>query len=227
MADNDNTLRRIHCQDSISVNLDENSLVQGTDRKGEVRHIAHCDAAFHSITDLSDDVADFRMHGPPHRGEYGNKEVCVMLAQAITFVTGTVWSADQETPSDGRPWVDWIIRNENGQSWDVQVTRVGLEALGSALGAGKDVSGRQTFSQAATEIWPAIERKLSSQDPRTILALNIRYPGSHGFEPVVETFWQTYRTELQRRVRFAQVWLVGYTLETTFCIHPEFRRVTV
>jgi len=65
----------------------------------------------------------------------------------------------------------------------------------------------------------AIERKLPQQDSHTLLALDIRHPGFHGFPAVLNEFRFVFGGRLEREVRYAQVWAVGYAPELSHCLY--------
>jgi hypothetical protein len=126
-------------------------------------------------------------------------------------------AADPQGSGELRVWTDWVIRNSRGVLL-VQVTRVALRERWQTLGATGRVDGSASARDAAAEMWAAIERKLPQQDRHTVLALDIRHPG-HGFPAVLNEFRVGFGARLEREVRYAQVWAVGYAPELSHCLY--------
>jgi hypothetical protein len=101
----------------------------------------------------------------------------------------------------------------------VQVTRVTPENLYARTAFYGKSEGNASQAQAADELIKAVKRKIRSQDQNTILALSIGQPGYHAFPPMVNAFIRRFQQELSPHVKYRQVWLVGYSLDTTIQIH--------
>jgi hypothetical protein len=102
------------------------------------------------------------------------------LAQALSHATGIEWTADPRSPDGLNIGTDWVLRSVTA-TLPVQVTRVAPQQRWQTVGATGAVDGAALASDAAAEMWEAIERKLPQQDGHTLLALDIRHPGFHGF----------------------------------------------
>ena len=159
------------------------------------------------------------MSGRPQQNEEGVRDVCVRLAEAISVRTGEYWQPDEKEPLGPESGVDWYLRSSRGNVWGVQVTRVGLRSRWARSGRGERVAEDFLAADAASEIWEAIKRKLRVRGG--ILALNIGQPGMHSFRETLEAFRAMYGRDMQEQVRFSEVWLVGYSPETTLRIHPR------
>jgi hypothetical protein len=193
----------------------------GTDpNTGEVRHLQHNDCGFVTVSEaMSSGDFRFEMTGRPPQNEQDTESIGKTLAEALSRADGRLWLADSEGP-EHEEGIDWYLRSGN-DVLPLQVTRVVSQKRWDSLGASGEVEGKASASEGAAEIWAAIERKLLRQDERTVLALIIRHPGFHGFSEALAEFHDRYDARLQREVRFAQVWAVGYGPDLT---HLLYRR---
>jgi len=188
---------------------------------GEFVYQQHTDCGFFTQAD-AESSGDFRyeMAGRAPQNEQGVREVCITLAQVLSNEEDVNWTADALRTEGLDIWTDWVVRN-GPIALPVQVTRVALQHRWGMLGAGGRVDGIASASDAAAEMWAAIQRKLPQQDDRTLLALDIRHPGFHGFPAALNEFRRVYGIHMERQVRFCQVWAVGYAPELT---HLLYRR---
>jgi hypothetical protein len=185
---------------------------------GDVDQAEHGDGPMRTRSEATQDGARIEMSGRPPQNEDGVRGVCVRLAQAISVRTGEVCIADPEKPLGPEDGVDWYLKSKRGDVWGVQVTRVGSRSRWAQSARGERVAEEIPTPDAASEIWEAIERKLSFRGG--ILALDIGQPGLHGFRATLEAFREKYGRDVQEQVRFTEVWLVGYSPETTLRVHP-------
>lgn len=187
---------------------------------GDVTHIEHGDGPMQTHAEARAEGAVFQMSGRPPQAEEGTKEVCIRLARALTCRTGHIWKAEEDAPSGPERGIDWFLRDADGVRLPVQVTRVGRRERWAAIASRGSVRGTATAAEAAADIWEAIERKMPTQDAETVLALNVGQPGYYGFSSVVDEFRRRYDCDLRKGITFREVWLVGYSLNTTCRIHP-------
>ena len=187
--------------------------------QNEVQHSSHGDAGMVTSSDQTDDGIQIRMAGRPQQNEDGVHQLCVRLALAVSLRDGGDWRADDHPPHGPETGTDWSLRTAQGGEWGVQVTRVGKTQRWETLANGRHVLELLSTSEAAAEIWDAIERKLRTKGG--ILALSVGQPGAHAFAGVIDEFRRAYGALVRASVRYSQVWLVGYTLETTVRLHPE------
>jgi hypothetical protein len=194
--------------------------ITGRDPKtGEFVHQRHNDCGFVTLADAGPSGdSRYEMAGRPPQNEAGVREVCLTLARALSDATGVEWTADPQRSAELSVWTDWVIRNSRGVL-PVQVTRVALWERWQTVGATGSVDGSASAPDAAAEMWAAIERKLRQQDSHTVLALDIRHPGFHGFPAVLNEFRVGFGARLEREVRYAQVWAVGYAPELSHCLY--------
>jgi hypothetical protein len=191
---------------------------QRTDDAGDIVEIEHGDGPMRTRSEASASGARIVMAGRPQQNEEGVLGVCTCLAEAIKEKTGEDWSADAEKPRSPEGGVDWYLRSRQGGVWGVQVTRVGASKRWARSARGERVEGEISTADAAAEIWEAIERKITFRGG--ILALAVGQPGAHAFRATVDEFQRKYGRKVQERVQFSEVWLVGYSPETTVRIHP-------
>lgn len=210
----DDKRRGTDCNDGVVVG--GNFLRETKDDQGHVRQIDHIDGPMFTSTHLQDDdTATFTMAGKPPQNDEDEYPVCVTLAEAITKTTGEQWEADPKRPDcDREPWIDRYLNGPRGRV-PVQVTKAGTERDFWQVGSTGRATGTASPANAAAQVWAAIERKISKQDRDSILAVSVRLSGVHGFKPMVDEFRRTYGDQLGQRVGYAQVWLVGYSLDTT------------
>ena len=194
--------------------------ITGKDAKtGDFVHQRHNACGFVTLADaVPSGDSRYEMAGRPPQNEDGVREVCLTLAQAFSDATGVEWTADSQRSDELGVWTDWVIRNSR-VVLPVQVTRVALRERWQTLGATGSVDGSASAPDAAAEMWAAIERKLPQQDSHTILALDIRHPGFHGFPAVLNEFRVGFGARLKCEVRYAQVWAVGYAPELSHCLY--------
>lgn len=194
--------------------------ITGRDPKtGDFVHQRHNDCGLVTLAEAGPSGdSRYEMAGRPPQNESGVREVCVTLARAISDATRVQWTADPQRSDKLPVWTDWVIRSSRGVL-PVQVTRVALMERWRRLGATGSVDGSASAADAAAEMWAAIEKKLSRQDSRVILALDIRHPGFHGFPAVLNEFRIGFGARLERDVRYAQVWAVGYEPELSHCLY--------
>jgi hypothetical protein len=198
--------------------MGDNYYRQEKNAAGEVVEQQHGDVAMFTRSEATDIGARIDMSGRPKQGEEGVHGVCVRLANALSARTGETWTADPAGPVGPEDGVDWYLRSGFGGVWGVQVTRVGSRSRWEQCATGKPVAEEVPAAVAALEIWEAIARKLKIRGG--ILALDIGQPGMHAFGRTLEAFRDVYGEDTHARVRFSQVWLVGYSLETTVRLHP-------
>jgi hypothetical protein len=186
---------------------------------GEVARVEHADQGMHTSAEIEGDDVSYTMAGRPPRGEQGNNLVAEMISAASSKQFGGDWKAHPTAPEGPERGVDWYIEQAGEEAVGVQVTRAGpSQRWAESQGNGTD--GVLRIDDVAAEIADAIEKKLNAQDPLVILALSIGQPGVHAFQDVVQAFRATYLPMLRPRIRFAQIWLVGYSLETTHRLWP-------
>jgi hypothetical protein len=188
---------------------------------GGVEHVAHGDGPMETWAQIEESTdISFQMSGKPPQNEEGNQRVARQLADALTLRDNARWTPDRSAPSGPERGIDWNLFDPRGAVRPVQITRVGSpERWSRARTSG--VTGAVTLSQATEDIAQAIRRKLPSQDARTILALSTGQPGYYAFTEVVTAFKRTHLPQLTPSLRFAEVWLVGYSLESTISVWPE------
>ncbi len=87
---------------------------------------------------------------------------------------------------------------------------------------GKEISEDLAWNDGAAEIWAAIARKLTHAWRGGILAVSVGQPGMHAFRQTVQAFRRTYSPRVREHVQYSEVWLVGYSAETTALIHPTY-----
>ncbi len=191
---------------------------QRTDAAGDVAEVEHGDGPMRTRSEATDSGARIVMAGRPQQNEEGVGDVCVRLAQALNDRTGEDWRADAERPRGLENGVDWYLRSSRGGVWGVQVTRVGAANRWARTARGERVAEDLSSADAAAEVWEAIRRKIAVRGG--ILALAVGQPGAHAFRATVEEFQRRYGREVREQVRFSEVWLVGYSPETTVSIHP-------
>jgi hypothetical protein len=181
-------------------------------------YLHHSDCGFVTVADAAQS-GDFRfgMTGRPPQNEQDTRDIAITLAEVLSRSDGKSWEADPKSPEreDG---TDWFLRSA-GDELPIQVTRVAPQKRWDTLGANREVDGNASASDAAAEMWAAIERKLPQQDERTVLALNIRHPGFHAFPAALQEFVVVYGTRLRGEVRYAQVWAIGYGPELSHCLY--------
>jgi hypothetical protein len=185
---------------------------------GEVEEIRHDDTGTFSQSVAQTDGATFSLSGRMPRQEEGSPEVCTALAGAKSIEDGTSWRAEdpQHEGDDG------CLRSGD-ERWPVQVTRANPRERWAQAGRTGSAEGTVSTNEAAAEIWRAIEKKVEQvghRTTRTILAVSVGIPGFHGLRHVVEEFRRAYGPRLKEQVTFPEVWLVGYTPETTYRVHP-------
>lgn len=202
----------------------ENYVEQGLDDRGEMHHINHADGGLNTHAVRTDTGGRVELSGRPPQNEAGARRVSELLADALTRETGTVWKADPEGPPSDHLDVDWYIRCPPRNYWAVQITRAGSEERWRRIGRGERLIHDLPSAEGAAEIWAAIERKRHHRGG--ILAIDVGPGGAHAFRQITDEFIRVYGTGLQDMDdRFGQVWLVGYTAETTTCIYraPRYR----
>ncbi len=196
----------------------EDGVVTTPGPTGEIQHIIHQDTGAFSESRVQADAVTFSLSGRMPRQEEGSAEVCTALAEAKSTREGTPWVAAGPM-HDGD---DGCVMHGN-ELWAVQVTRANPEPRWAQAGRYGTVEGDLTAAEAAAEIWQAIQNKLhrlAGPQTRTILAVSVGMPGLHGLPRVVEEFRRVYGPKLREQVTFPEVWLVGYTPETTHRVHP-------
>lgn len=190
-----------------------------TDRS--VDHVAHGDGPMETWAEIGESAEiRFQMGGKPPQNEDGSQRVARQLADALAMRDGKPWTAAATAPTGPERGIDWNLIDSSGVERPVQITRVGPSERWSRIRTNA-VRGTVTVSQAAQEIAGAIRRKVPSQDARTILALSTGQPGYYGFTDVIAEFKRAWLPQLASSLRFAEVWLVGYSAETTFAVWPE------
>lgn len=206
---------KITAHDEIAIAIREGLTAHGRGDHSEALRVCD-DFGLSTTADILDGGQTvYEMKGPSPQGESGCGVVAKILAEAISKREGTKWTADEENPQGPECGVDWWISTP-GKRWPVQVTRTAGHNIWRALG--KQGVAREALSdegKAVTELQAAVERKMASGDPKTILALDARFPGVHAFRRVTEQFERLYGRELKARIKFAQVWVVGATAEMT------------
>jgi hypothetical protein len=190
----------------------------GWSATGAVEEIRHGDTGMFSESRARADRASFSLGGRMPRQEEGSFEVCTVLARAKSVEGGQSWRAEdpQHEGDDG-------CLSCGEDLTPVQVTRANPQERWAQAGRSGSAEGWVTTHEAVAEIWHAIEKKLEQLGHRrtqTILALSVGMPGLHGLPHMVDEFRRTYGPKLQEQVTFPEVWLVGYTLETTYRVHP-------
>jgi hypothetical protein len=188
---------------------------------GDVVSMIHADGPMVTSAEVLDDQAMFKMTGRPPHKEEGTKEVCIRLAEALSHATGKIWTAEDNAPQGPERGVDWFLFEADGQRKPIQVTRVGPRSRWQKVGSTGTATGIDSADEAAADIWAAIERKLITQDPGTILALHSGQPGHYGFPTFVESFQRTFESQLINLVKYSEVWLVGYSVKTSYRLHPR------
>jgi|GEM_PF-6248533 len=186
---------------------------------GNVTEVAHSDAGMETSAKIDESRVAFAMSGKPPQNEQGNQRVAQLLSEALSERDRAQWTADPSPPPSQDCWVDWNLKDPARTVWPVQITRLGpTDRWAQVRGTG--VAGALTAREAAKEIAVAIQRKLPAQDPRMILALSAGQPGFCIFAEVITEFRLVYLPDLRPLLRFAQIWLVGYSLETTIVVWP-------
>lgn len=191
---------------------------QDVDAGGAVTSTQHGDVAMRTHSEATPAGIRLRMSGHPAQGEFGNRAVAETLAAAMMHRSGVSWVADAEPPSRTDTEVDWFLRADRRGVCGVQITRVGPRERWAAVARGGRLDEEISADEAADEIWQAIVRK--SHVRGGILALAVGQPGGHAFPDVLDSFRRLYAARVPSSVGFTEVWLVGYSLETTVRIHP-------
>ena len=186
-------------------------------------YVQHCDAPTMTRATISDDSTALQLSGRAPHKEEGTPETCTRLAEALTRRDGIAWTVvPADKVSQPRGDADGYVRSAaNTQTIPVQVTRAGTEERWETLNTKGSASETIHRAQAAVEIWNAILRKREREDEAVILAVR-GLPGIHTTQPVVEDFRRAYGSELNR-LRYREVWLIGSSPDTHFCLRPLVR----
>jgi hypothetical protein len=187
--------------------------------RADFHSVDHVDGPMTVRSQQTQEGVTFEMSGRPPQQEDGSGAVCIRLAQALSRASADLWTAESET-TGRESGIDGFVVAPNGQRVGVQVTRVGQQRRWASVGQTGAAVGSTTPSDAADNIWEAIHRKLTVQDPKVILALHAGEPPYYGFPEVIQLFERRHGATLRTKVVFAQVWLIGYTEATTARLHP-------
>jgi hypothetical protein len=182
------------------------------DDEGEAQH---SDGPMTTRSTFAHGQTNVVVEGCAPQNELDTPETCRRLAGALTLRDRRAWSVVDVRP---RPdYVDGYVRAES-EPVAVQATIVGSFDRWRLLNTTGSVRSTLPFTEAAAEIWDAIQKKRLAQDPRMILALR-GHPGIHPIQPVVDEFHQIHGAEL-RSVRWREIWLIGPSPEVSFCLWP-------
>lgn len=188
---------------------------------GEVVEIQHGDCTVITTARLERTGAgSYTIAGPPSHNEHGGQPVATILACRLSQ-SGVVWTADLEEAKGPERGIDWWIRSNQGHALGLQVTRVVPQKHLAAVGrTGRAEEPLASIDSAVEDLWAAIERKRTHADPKILLALDARHPGFHTLPAVIDAFRSRFSDELQREIRYREVWVVGLTVELTSRLSP-------
>jgi hypothetical protein len=179
--------------------------------------VQHCDAPMQTHAAVARDHIDVVVEGRAPQNEQESGETCLRLASALSVRDRETWTAVNDMPLPA--YVDGYVRRESERSLvPVQVTRLGAARRFRSLNTLGKVSSTLSYAEAAEEIWLAVLNKRETEDRSTILALRGQ-PGVHTVAAVIDEFHQTYGATLPR-ARYREVWLIGSSPETHFCLLP-------
>lgn len=200
----------------LEINGPSDSFSQSADEHGQIQEISHCDGPALTNAERISGGVHVEITGRPPQNEDGVEPVCRRLALAIRRKTNLTASADGGRPTGGETGADWYIQHGD-ENVPVQVTRVGSQEMWAKLGRNKSVVFERLSQEMASEIARAIEAKRHKVDNHTILALDAGVSAGGMFEDVVCAWHSKYGPSVvDMRVR--EIWLVGYSPETTFLL---------
>ena len=189
------------------------------DQSEPLIQIQHQDAPMSTQAAVHGEIASVTIAGRAPQGEEDTPETCRRLAEALAARERTGWTYEhQNVPLTA--WIDGYIRSASEDApVSVQVTRAGSAERWRRLNTEGSILQSVTHVQAGEEIWVAILRKQGAEDPSMILAVRGQ-AGIHNLPGVVRDFLGRHAADLRARP-YRSVWLIGPTLETTFCLYER------